>query len=179
MGREKILLRLGEETALERVLRTLRAAGVDDPIVVLRPDLQEAIALAERLGARVVVNPHPEDEMLLSIRMGIAALPPQAEAFFVWPADHPAVSAGTLAALARATSPDRVVVPTNGGRRGHPALVGAGLLDAIAAIPPGSGLRQLWRDRPEVLVEVAVADEGVVLDMNTPADYEKLSRRSW
>lgn len=179
MGREKILLRLGEATALEQVLDRLLRAGVEDRVAVLRFGLEEAMALARNAGAFVAVNDHPEEEMLVSIRLGIASLPRPVEAFYVWPADHPAVSLETLTALAAACGPDRVVVPTYEGRRGHPALVGAMLREAISAIPPGSGLRRLWRDRPEILEELPVEDEGVVLDMNTPADFERLSGGSW
>jgi CTP:molybdopterin cytidylyltransferase MocA len=150
-------------------------AGIEDRVAVVRAGLEEAARLAHSRGALVVVNERPEEEMLASIRLGIAALPPSVEAFAIWPADHPAVSAETVSALAARAAPDRVIVPTWRGRRGHPAVVGGGLREAIAAIPPGSGLRRLWRDRPETLEEVAVEDEGVILDMNTPADYERLS----
>ncbi|MFN2387592.1 MAG: NTP transferase domain-containing protein [Thermoanaerobaculia bacterium] len=175
MGREKILLRFGGTTALERVLDSLLRAGVEDRVAVLRPGLEEAVALARESGALVVINEHPEEEMLVSIRLGIRSLPRPVEAFAVWPADHPAVSPETVIALADRAAPDRVVVPAFRGRRGHPALVGAALRAAIDAIPPGSGLSRLWRDRPEILEELAVEDEGVVIDMNTPADYERLS----
>ncbi len=174
MGREKILLRFGSSTVLERVLTTLGAAGVAERVVVLRPDLPEAAELAGKAGARVVVNPHPEEEMLLSIRMGIAELRRDVEAFYLWPADHPAVAIETLGILARESGPSQVALPVHAGRRGHPALIGAGLIPDIAAIPPGKGLRHLWQSRPEVLVEVAVEDIGVLLDLDTPEDYERL-----
>lgn len=179
MGSEKILLRLGKTTALEQVLDRLLRAGVEDRVAVLRPGLEDAIALARGAGAIVALNDQPEEEMLLSIRLGIAALSRPVWAFYVWPADHPAVTLETLTALAAASGPDRVVIPTHGGRRGHPALIGSALREAISAIPPGWGLRRLWRDRPEILEELPVEDEGVILDMNTPADYERLSSRNW
>jgi molybdenum cofactor cytidylyltransferase len=173
MGREKVLLRFGGWTVLERVLTTLAAAGVAERVVVLRPDLPEAAQLARKAGARVVVNPRPKDEMLLSIRMGIADLSLGVEAFYVWPADHPAVAVETLGLLAQEGGPGRVALPVHVGRRGHPALIGADLIPDIVAIPPNEGLRHLWRTRPEVLVEVPVDDVGVLLDLDTPEDYEK------
>ena len=176
MGQEKILLRLGGASVLERVLATLSAAGVLERVVVLRPDLPEAAEQARRAGARVALNAHPREEMLLSIRLGIAVLSPAVDAFFIWPADHPAVAAQTLGLLARAGGPGRVALPVHAGRRGHPALVGAELIPAIAAIPPGQGLRYLWRTRPELLVEVPVDDSGVLVDLNTPDDYERATR---
>jgi molybdenum cofactor cytidylyltransferase len=176
MGREKILLRFGETSVLERVLSTLAAAGVADRVVVLRPGLPDADEQARRAGASIVINPRPEEEMLLSIRMGIRELPADLEAFYVWPADHPAVLPETLVTLAREDGRDRVVLPTHRGRRGHPALVGCGLIDAIARIPPGEGLRDLWHADPHLVREVAVEDPGVLLDLNTPEDYDAALR---
>jgi molybdenum cofactor cytidylyltransferase len=176
MGREKILLRFGETSVLERVLATLAAAGVADRVVVLRPGLPDADEQARRAGASVVVNPRPEDEMLLSIRMGIGELAPDLEAFYVWPADHPGVLPETLVTLAKETGRGRVVLPTHRGRRGHPALVGYGLIEAIARIPPGEGLRHLWHVDPKLVREVAVEDPGVLLDLNTPEDYDAALR---
>jgi molybdenum cofactor cytidylyltransferase len=173
MGKEKVLLPFGQATVLERILATLAAAGVSDRVVVLRPDLPRAIEIVQRAGARFAVNPHPEEEMLLSIRIGMAELPAGLDAFFVWPADHPAVENATLEILSRGGSPARVAVPTFETRRGHPALVGGGLKADIDAIPAGQGLRHLWRLRPEVLLEVAVPDRGVLLDLNTPEDYDR------
>jgi molybdenum cofactor cytidylyltransferase len=177
MGREKVLLPFGGSSILGRILANLAAAGAAERIVVLRPDLDEAARIAQRAGARVVINEHPEQEMLLSIRMGIADLSADAEAFYVWPADHPAVAIETLRRLARAGGPARVALPVHDQRRGHPVLIGAGLVPHIAAIPPNEGLRHLWRTRPEVLVEVPVDDSGVLVDLNTPEDYEKWTGR--
>ena len=177
MGREKVLLPFGDATVLERVLATLAAASISERVVVVRPDLPRAAAIARSSGARVVVNANPQEEMLLSIRMGIAELSPGVDAFFIWPADHPAVSGETLADLARAAGRSRVVLPVHAGRRGHPALVGADLVADIAAIPGGQGLRHLWRARPEVLFEVAVDDGGVLVDLDTPEDYERWTGR--
>ena len=177
MGREKILLPFGDGTILERVLQTLAAASIDERVVVVRPDLPQSAEIARRLGARVVVNANPQEEMLLSIRLGIAELSPGVDAFFLWPADHPAVAGETLAELARAAGRPRVVLPIHAGRRGHPALVGADLIADIGAIPAGQGLRHLWRARPEVLFEVPVDDGGVLMDLDTPEDYEKWTGR--
>jgi molybdenum cofactor cytidylyltransferase len=177
MGREKILLDAGGTTMLERVLATLARAGVGDRIVVLRPDLPQAVETALRAGARVVLNPEPGGEMLFSIRLGMAHVPPEADAFYVWPADHPAVLAETVSLLAASAGRDRVVLPVHGGRRGHPALIGTVLIEAIGAIPAGEGLRHLWRCRPEVLADVAVDDPGVLLDLDTPEDYDRWIRR--
>jgi CTP:molybdopterin cytidylyltransferase MocA len=174
MGSEKALLPFGGVTVLETVLMRLAEAGVMGPIVVLRPQMTEAAApLALRRGARLVVNADPKAEMLDSIRLGLAAITGDPDGILIWPVDCPSVSAGTLRALAHEAARDRAVIPVYGGRRGHPVLLGAGLLADVAAIGPGQGLSALWRRRPEVLAQVEVADAGVLLDLDTPEDYER------
>ncbi|HEY3173426.1 MAG TPA: nucleotidyltransferase family protein [Thermoanaerobaculia bacterium] len=177
MGREKILLPFGSSTMLETVLARLAQANISRTVVVLRPDLPAAEAAARAGGADVVVNPHPEDEMLVSIRLGIERIAGTVDAVFVWPADHPAVSADTLQRLAAAASREIAVLPIYEGRRGHPALVGAELLAGVAEIPPNEGLRWLWRDRADAVRELAVDDPGVVENLDDPDTYEKARRR--
>jgi molybdenum cofactor cytidylyltransferase len=174
MGQEKILLPFGRSTLLETILETLAAAGITDVVTVLRQDLPEAAERSSRAGARVIFNAHPEEEMLVSIRLGLEAISPEAAAVFIWPADHPAVSRGTIGLLARRADPTRAVVPSHHSRRGHPALIGRDLVAAIGQIPPREGLRHLWRMRPEALLEIPVEDPGVVQNIDTPEDYRKI-----
>lgn len=174
MGQEKILLPYGRSTLLETILETLAAAGITDVVAVLRPDLPEAAERANRAGARVLINAHPEEEMIISIRLGLEALSPEIRAVFIWPADHPAVSLATIELLARRADPARALLPSYRSRRGHPALIGRDLLPSIEKIPPREGLRHLWRMRPKALIEVPVEDQGVVQNVDTPEDYRQL-----
>ncbi len=171
MGREKVLLPFRGSTSLEVILRTLAVAGVRDVAVVLRADLPEAADRARRCGARVVVNPDPDAEMIESIRLGLAALAPSAAAVFVWPADHPAVSGATIEALSAVADAATVWIPTWEGRRGHPALLGWSLAADVFALGPGEGLRELWRSRAAGVRELPVPDPGVVTNIDTPAQY--------
>ena len=173
MGSEKVLLPFGRSTVLETILETLAAAGVVEVVTVLRPDLTEAAEKARRLGARVVINPHPEEEMLVSIRLGLREIAPDAPGAFLWPADHPAVSTATVATLARFAHPALALIPCWQWRRGHPALIGRKLFSAIDEIPPGEGLRHLWRTFPDAVVEFSVEDPGTVQNVDTPEDYRK------
>ncbi|MDQ5872017.1 MAG: nucleotidyltransferase family protein [Acidobacteriota bacterium] len=177
MGREKVLLPFGRSTMLETVLSKLRAAGVERVVVVVRPDLLEAAARARDAGADVAENLHPEGEMIESIRLGIAALPADLDAFFVWPADHPAVLESTLERLTDRAARGKAVLPVFGGRRGHPALVGADLRDSIGRIPARDGLRRLWRDRADAVEELPVDDPGVLENLDDPESYERARLR--
>jgi len=118
--------------------------------------------------------------MMESIRLGLAAFSSEApiSAFFVWPADHPAVKPATIAALVAAADAARVWIPCSQGRRGHPALVGGELRGDVLALPRGNGLRELWRARADAVSELPVEDPGVVANVDTPEQYEA-ARRAW
>lgn len=177
MGREKVLLPFGGSTVLETVLAKLRQLELERSVVVLRPDLPEMERLAEAAGATVVVNPHPEEEMLVSIRLGLAALAGSVDAFFVWPADHPGVAAETLRLLAASARRDIAVIPVYRAARGHPAVVGADLVPEISRIPAHAGLRQLWRARPDAVREIAVDDPGVLENLDDPGAWNRARER--
>jgi molybdenum cofactor cytidylyltransferase len=177
MGLEKILLPFGRSTMLETVLATLAGAAVPRVAVILRPDLAEAQRIASAAGAEVLINPDPDDEMLVSIRLGVALLLPTVDVLFIWPADHPAVAPDTLRLLIDRASRQTALLPVHRGRRGHPALVGADVLDGIGDIPRNEGLRWLWRERVDAVREVEVDDPGVIENLDDPGIYERARRR--
>src|SRR5262249_51009636 len=142
------------------------------------PDAPAARAISERAGARVVENPRPQEDLLSSIRLGLDALDPALEAVFVWPADHPLVRTQTLVRLLREASRDHAVLPPRRRRRAHPALVGGALRPEIASRKLPGGLRDLWHERADAVVEVPVEDEGVLLDLDTPEDYRRALLRA-
>jgi molybdenum cofactor cytidylyltransferase len=177
MGRDKILLPFAGTTMLETVLGKLKEAGVAQTVAVLRPDLPHAHELSRTAGAEVVVNPDPDEEMLVSIRLGVERLEGSVDAFFVWPADHPAVRLETLRALAGRASREIAVIPVFAGGRGHPAVVGADLVVDVMGIPRDAGLRQLWRTRSDAVRELVVDDAGVLENLDDPETYERALRR--
>lgn len=177
MGRDKVLLPFGESTMLGTVLEKLAGAAVPGVAVILRPDRPEAERIAREAGAEVVINPDPDDEMLVSIRLGVTLLVPTVDAVFIWPADHPAVAPETLRLLIGRASRQTALLPVHRGRRGHPALVGSDVLAGIGEIPRNEGLRWLWRERVDAVREIEVDDPGVIENLDDPEIYERARRR--
>jgi gamma-glutamylcyclotransferase (GGCT)/AIG2-like uncharacterized protein YtfP len=94
------------------------------------------------------------------------------------PADHPALDSSVVSLLrqARSKAPDKsILVPTHGGRRGHPTLIGWKHVAGIRALPAGSGLNAYLRQQAGETLEVPVNSPGVLCDLDTPEDYERLT----
>ena len=106
------------------------------------------------------LHPKPEDNWLLV------------------PADHPTLDAIIVQQLlqAQAAQPEsQIIVPTYRGRRGHPALLSWGAVAGIRALPSHQGINVYLRHHA---VEVPVESESILVDLDTPEEYEKL-RLAW
>lgn len=184
MGRPKLLLPFGGGTLVGSLVASLRGGGVSTILLVTAPGSEDLQAWARDAGVAVAVNPEPERGMLSTIREGIAALGGAAalarrgELLLVSPADLPAVRSETIARLIREATDSGapLALPVYRGKRGHPLAIAPALIPEIETLDPEVGLRQL-RDRHEAeLLEIEVEDAGVVLDVDTPAEYERLKR---
>jgi len=173
MGRCKQLLPLGGSTVLGRCLDTLVAAGLDDIVVVVSPAGEEVAAEARRYPVRVVVNPEAEGDMASSLRVGRDALAEGISGVVVALCDYPLVLPETIARLQEThhQEPDRIIIPTHDGRRGHPLLVPRLILEELEG---DLTLRDLVRRDPARLRTIEVADRGILLDMDTPEEYRRL-----
>lgn len=176
MGRPKALLPIGGDTFLTRIAATLRAAAIDDVVVVLGHDAQAIAASLEPrdVEARVVVNADYDAGQLSSLVAGLRAVDrPGVAAVLVAPVDVPLVSASTVRAVLdryRATRAP-VVRPVRGARHGHPLAIDRALFGAVFAADPSVGLKPIVRAHASPAGEVEVEDEGAFRDIDTPEDY--------
>lgn len=180
MGEFKPLLPLGGVPALERIVRTFREAGVADVRVVVGHRHEELKQVIERGGGRVVRNRRYQEGMFSSVAAGIRTLGPEVEAFFVHPADVPLVRGATVRRLmeVRRLSQNDVIYPSFLGMRGHPPLVSGRHARAIAGWRGEGGLRGALARWEASALEVAVADEMILRDMDTPDAYRGLAEQA-
>jgi molybdenum cofactor cytidylyltransferase len=88
--------------------------------------------------------------------------------------DQP-IQAATVSALIAAwrTGGAAIIVPSFRGRRGHPVLLAGRLLPELRAVREETlGLRAVRGAHASELLELPVDDPLVLLDLNTPAEYE-------
>jgi len=176
MGTSKQLLPLADKPAIHHCLDTLLASPARPIVVVLGPNgepVQEAIAT---FPVTIAWNREPDGDMTGSVRAGLAALPEECTGVLVQLVDHPLVTPATVQALCAAhiNTPKMILIPTCNGRQGHPTLFPRTILDELT---PNAILRDLVRKDPKRVTRLAVDDEGIYLDMDTPADYEALRQR--
>lgn len=179
MGAFKPLLPFGGATVIESSVGSAMQFA-DEMAVVLgfRSDELEPL-LRGRFGGRLTLVRNPDyaaTDMLRSIQLGLRALG-ECDAFFLLPADMPAVPACVYRTLIAAFDPDcGVVYPYADGRRGHPPLISARLIPSILSYEGEGGLRAVLGGADTKYVPVSGG--GIFLDLDTPEDYAKQTREN-
>lgn len=180
MGKPKQLLPLGDRPVVVRCLESLKGAGIDDIVVVVGPDGdsagEEVKAVVEAFPVKVVRNETPGADMSQSLRAGLAKVDPAASGVFVCLADQPLVKAETLVnlSLRHVERPGMIIVPVYCGKKGHPPLLPREIAAEIYSLPT---LRDLMVKHSGRLYRLEVPDEGVLLDMDTWEDYQRMLER--
>lgn len=160
-GSPKVAARIGSRTMVEVVVDTATAAGLS-PVIVVAPTF---VGIPET--ALAVRNDAPEQGMSRSLRLGIAAVPADAEAAIVLLADQPTVTVEHLRGLDGWRGGTPVVATRAGGVLGPPVLLEREAFAFVEAIGGDAGLRDLLRADP---TKVTAVDHAPVPDIDTPED---------
>jgi nicotine blue oxidoreductase len=177
-GKPKALLPTGAggPPFLEQLVRTFRAAGVDEVLVVGRPHDEPLRMEVARLATKFVENPHAERGQLSSLVCGLSAAGPAVRGVAVMPVDIPLVRVETVAAVRSAfeRSGAPIARATYRGRHGHPVIFGSEVFDELRRADPNVGAKAVVRAYADAVLNVDVDDEGVLCDVDTPANYRDL-----
>jgi molybdenum cofactor cytidylyltransferase len=155
------------------------AAPARSVIVVTGADpavAEAALAFAERHGQsgrlrQVHAADHAEG-MAASLRAGIAALPSDTAAAFIFLGDMPCVPPDLASQLAKALDKTgaAAAAPILNGDQGHPVLFAAELFPALGALAGDHGARAILDGLGERLARVESDDAGAILDIDQRAD---------
>jgi molybdenum cofactor cytidylyltransferase len=116
-------------------------------------------------------NENYADGMSTSLKAGLNALPSDIDGVVVCLGDMPAVSARHIDKLIAAFDDEEgrsICVPTFQGKRGNPVLWSASLFDEMRNIAGDVGARHLIGEHAADTCEVAMDDNAVLLDLDTP-----------
>ena len=159
----KPLVRIAAEQALSSRARPV--------VVVTGHERARVEAALEGLDVRFVHNPDYAQGLSTSVKAGLAALPPEAEAVIVCLGDMPQVTSALIDRLIAAFDPEQgalVVLPTFSGKRGNPVLWSRRFFPDLMALEGDVGARHLIGAYPEVVTEVPVENAAAMVDIDTP-----------
>jgi molybdenum cofactor cytidylyltransferase len=170
----KLVAKLEGEPIVRQVAEAALAAKAR-PVVVVTGYARNSVeaALAD-LDLGIAFNPNFASGLASSLKVGLAALPPDVAGSVVLLGDMPRVGAPLIDSLIRAFVARKdalAAVPLHDGRRGNPVLLGRWLFEAAMRLTGDEGARRLIGALSGgELVEVEASGMGVTFDIDTPDD---------
>jgi molybdenum cofactor cytidylyltransferase len=168
-----------------RLVRTFRAAGIDEVVVVTGASHEAVVTALNDDGLpvmpRVARNSDPSRGQLSSLWTGLDAVQHLAlEAILMTPVDVPMVTEETVRAVVDAWRQRRppIARPVMGHRHGHPVLFDRMVFAKLRRAPLAEGAKAVVHGHERELLNIEVDDEGCLTDVDTPADYNALLERT-
>jgi len=183
MGRPKALLEWRGLPFIEHVCDALRSAGVEDRVAVLGRAEKEILAAWQPSGEKIAVNPRPEDGQLSSLRAGLEAADPSAEAFLVCLADQPTIAPATYRAVIDRCRAEKgsIIIPRtfrasdSRMKRGHPIIIPSAHRRLCFEGPLDKGLHWVTHHPSVKIADLDLDDAEIIRDFDTPEDYAGLA----
>jgi xanthine dehydrogenase accessory factor len=174
--RNKLLESFAGEPMIVNVVRAAVESGAHTVIVVTGHEARRIAEALRSFEVTLVHNPHFADGMSTSLKAGVAVVPKDHEGALIMLGDMPQVLSADLQALlvAFVAANDRsaICVPVRAGRRGNPVLWGAAHFPEIMRITGDAGAKQLLVRRAKNIIEVPAESDGVLADIDVPADLQ-------
>ena len=181
-GGGKLLAPLEGRPILQHVLDRLEAAGLDNVIVVVGDDARELEARIDWGSAHRVVTPTPEHGLSSSLKVGIAAVPDDADGALIALGDQPLLPTRAIRALIDADARDDrpIVVPVYADGAGrNPVLLRRSAFELVGQTSGDRGLGPLLAAHPDLVQEIPIRVEGGNPDVDTREDLVGLLEKAW
>ncbi len=181
MGKLKALLPFGDRTVIEQVIHNLLQADLNGVAVVLGHRAPEIAAVVETLPVQILYNTHYREGMTSSVQVAIRHIAPVPEAYMLALVDQPHLghepAQRVLEAFTTQTPTPGLVIPTYQGKRGHPIILHSQYRQEVLALGRQQGLNLVTRGHPEETLEIPLADDFILQDMDYPEEYEAVLKR--
>jgi molybdenum cofactor cytidylyltransferase len=173
MGALKQLLPLGGRAAIEWSAEVV-GRRLDQTVVVLGHRAEEIAPVLAAYPVRWVVNADYQTGMLSSVQCGVRAVDKAAD-YLICLGDQPRLSGAVVEQVLQARNQvsEGIIIPTASDRRGHPVLIRNAYRAEILGLPLDVGLNAVTRGHPEDTCELSVAEAAILIDMDTPVDYQR------
>lgn len=178
MGQSKQLLKIGNESLLQKTIRTAIDSGVDRIVVALGSYFEAHQREISNLSVSTIVNPDWKKGMGSSLKFGIRFVTanfPNCEVVIVMVCDQPLLTSNHLKKLIDTyrTKNNPIVSSFYSNSPGVPVLFNRSMFEKLLALEDQQGAKQIVKDNVN---SVSFIDfpEGAI-DLDTPDDWEKFN----
>ena len=180
-GAFKPLLKWGTRTVVGECVHQMSRAKIDEIFVVLghrELDIRQRLA---GTGVQYVINKNFQQGMFSSVKSGWAQISSSTDATLIALVDQPMIPTALINKLINAyyeQSEKRIAVLSYEGKHGHPIIMSREFEDELMLMANDApyGLKTLLDRHRDDILEVEVDNPAILEDIDSPADYERLSQ---
>lgn len=159
-----------------------RALATGQPVLVTLPSSDHPrAACLTGLELLVVEVPDADLGMSRSLQRGVAALPNNAKAVMILPADMPDITTDDMNKMLEAfvgTNATALRATTQDGATGHPTLVGVKLFEQFQKLTGDKGANAILSALGDSLMLHALKGDRARIDLDTPEDWSAWRART-
>ncbi len=174
----KLTLLVQGRPLVRRSAQILLGSRVSEVVVVLGHEAGRIRRLLADLPLRFVVNEDYADGQMTSVNCGLEALSDDCDGVMIALADQPRLETDDIDRLIEAfdaREDGSVLVPTYRGRRGNPVVLSYDHRETILGGGRNLGCRHFIDKNPGLVSTIEMDNDHVVVDLDTPEEYARLS----
>ncbi|HLI19472.1 MAG TPA: molybdopterin-binding/glycosyltransferase family 2 protein [Stellaceae bacterium] len=174
----KLLIPIDGKPMVCRVAEAVLAAELAPVLVVTGHQSEQVEEALKGLPVTFLNNKDFAAGISTSLKCGLNAVPAESDGALIALGDMPLVSANEIKQLVNAFNPVEgrdIIVPTRRGKRGNPVLWARRFFAQMTAAGGDVGARSLFTAYPEAVVEIEMAGDGVLTDIDTPQALARLA----
>jgi molybdenum cofactor cytidylyltransferase len=178
-GTTKLVAELNGKPLIRHVAEAALGSAAR-PVIAVTGHARDLVQAA--LADVPVTFAHNEDYasgLASSLRVGIAAVPPNAPGAIILLGDMPLVTSDLIDEVIRSFGEGAnadAVAPVTAGRRGNPVLLARSLFVGVAGLTGDEGARRLLQNPGIHVIEIASAGEAAGADIDTLEALETLRK---
>ena len=163
MGQNKLAIKLGEETILNKVINNVRSSRLEDVVVVYGA---YEVGLEVSCDIPTIYNARHEEGMSTSIIAGLEGF--NGDAVMLVLGDMPFVSSYIIDSIYEGfvNSEKNIAAPVFNGKRGNPVIIGKKYFKQLLDNKGDKGAREIIKNNPEDLELISVKDNGIFKDID-------------
>lgn len=173
MKQDKLLMKIGGETLIERVIKSCLESKLSDINLIYRTDEVKDIALKH--GVKVIKNTNADKGQSESVKLGAKCADSDVNGIMFIVGDQPFLDALTIDQIISEFehNPENIIIPIFGDRKGSPTIFPSYLRSELEEIEGDIGGREVISKNLDKVRYIHIENHRAGMDMDTQEDYKK------
>lgn len=172
MGKNKLLMKIGEETILEKVIKEIKKSNISNIILVAREDSIINLGIKEKL--KVVINDNAIYGQSNAIKLGLTKADLDKN-FMFFCGDQPFIDSFSINKLVESSLnfKDNIIIPKVKDKIGSPIIFPNYLKFQLDELEGDVGGREVIKNNKDKVKYIDIDNDLFLQDIDTLDDYKK------